>query len=74
MIKKQEKKWMKRHLSIACNGKGIDMKLNSDYALTNIVIIDGKNNEPQKDMFLRIDKKYIREIGKMSDYLSLIHI
>ena len=61
---------MKRHLSIACNGKGIDMKLNSDYALTNIVIIDGKNNEPQKDMFLRIDKKYIREIGKMSDYNS----
>lgn len=46
------------------------MKLTDKYILKNIIIIDGRDNIPQKDMYLKINGKFIEEIGPMVEFKS----
>ena len=39
------------------------------YVLTNITIINGKNNRAKPDMFLKIHDGNIEEIGPMANYV-----
>lgn len=40
------------------------------YVLTNITIIDGIDNDPQSNMFLRVNGRNIEEIGSMDAYAA----
>ncbi len=44
------------------------MNLRDKYILKNITVIDGRDNIPQKDMFLKVNGKWIEEVGPMADF------
>lgn len=46
------------------------MKLERKYVLKNVTIIDGIHNEPQENMYVKVDYRHIVEIGSMTDYIA----
>ena len=44
------------------------MFFEENYVLTNITIIDGIDNDPQSNMFLRVKGRNIEQIGSMDEY------
>ena len=44
------------------------MNFEKEYILTNITIIDGVENTPQPDMYLKVIGRNIEAIGRMEDY------